>query len=55
LLDLVDAIRAMLASIEATGHEGDGDHADLIARLTHVCGGQAAPNLPRDMNPIASP
>ena len=34
LLQLVDAVRAILASIEATGHEDDRDYADLVARLT---------------------
>jgi two-component system, chemotaxis family, sensor kinase CheA len=34
LLQLVDAVRAILASIEATGHEDDSDYAELVARLT---------------------
>jgi two-component system chemotaxis sensor kinase CheA len=34
LLDLVDAVRRILASIEATGTEGDRDHASLVAQLT---------------------
>ena len=34
LLHLVDAVRAILASIEATGHEDDRDYADLVAELT---------------------
>jgi two-component system, chemotaxis family, sensor kinase CheA len=34
LLQLVDAVRAILASIEATGHEDDRDYAELVARLT---------------------
>jgi len=34
LLQLVDALRQMLASIEATGAEGDADYGPLIARLT---------------------
>ena len=34
LLSMVDAVRQMLASIEATGHEGERDDAALIARLT---------------------
>ena len=33
LLELVDAIRVILAAIEATGTEGQHDHADLLARL----------------------
>jgi len=34
LLEMVDAVRGLLASIEATGAEGAPDHAALIARLT---------------------
>ncbi len=34
LLDLVDAVRGILAAIEATGAENDLDHGDLVARLT---------------------
>ena len=34
LLEMVDAVRGLLASIEATGAEGTPDHTDLIARLT---------------------
>ncbi len=34
LLSMVDAVRQMLASIEATGQEGERDDAALIARLT---------------------
>ena len=34
LLQLVDAVRAILASIEVTGHEDDRDYAELVARLT---------------------
>lgn len=33
LLELFDAVRAMLDDIERTGREGDGDYADLIADL----------------------
>lgn len=33
LLALGDAVRAMLAGIEATGTDGDNDHAGLVARL----------------------
>lgn len=34
LLEMVDAVRGLLGSIEAHGVEGDPDHTDLIARLT---------------------
>src|SRR5215212_9611340 len=34
LLQMVDAIRGLLADIEATGGEGDADHTDLIATLS---------------------
>ena len=37
LLRLVDAVRSVLERIEATGHEGDQGHRDLIAELqAHV-------------------
>jgi two-component system chemotaxis sensor kinase CheA len=34
LLDMVDAVRGLLRTIEETGAEGSPDHAALIARLT---------------------
>ena len=43
LLALVDAVRAMLSVIEATGEDGDNDHAELIARLTALNTGTAQP------------
>jgi two-component system, chemotaxis family, sensor kinase CheA len=45
LLMTVDAVRALLAAIEATGQEGDPDHAALIATLTRLH--TAAPHRPR--------
>jgi two-component system chemotaxis sensor kinase CheA len=36
LLALLDAVREMLALIEKTGSDGDGDYRDLIARLTRL-------------------
>ena len=36
LLDMVDAVRNLLTSIETTGGEGDADHGELIARLTEL-------------------
>ncbi|HEX7106945.1 MAG TPA: Hpt domain-containing protein, partial [Acidothermaceae bacterium] len=34
LLDLVDAVRAILAAIETNGNEGDPDYTELVSRLT---------------------
>ncbi|GAB2877611.1 chemotaxis protein CheW [Nocardioides pacificus] len=34
LLDMVDAVRHLLAQIEATGAEGEADHTELVDRLT---------------------
>ena len=34
LLELIDAVRAILASIETTGTEDDRDYTDLVTRLT---------------------
>jgi len=45
LLAMVDAVRQMLASIEATGNEGDRNDSELIATLTRLqqsAGEQAA-------------
>jgi chemotaxis protein histidine kinase CheA len=36
LLKMVDAIREMLANIEATGAEGERDHEELIERLSRL-------------------
>lgn len=36
LLAMVDAIRHMLALIESTGQDGDGDYSQLIAMLTRL-------------------
>ncbi len=36
LLQMIDAIRRMLASVERTGQEGDDDHTELIAMLTRL-------------------
>ncbi|MGE0679658.1 MAG: Hpt domain-containing protein [Candidatus Binatia bacterium] len=41
LLAMVDAIRQMLASIEATGQDGDGDYSELITTLTRLQEGKA--------------
>ena len=39
LLEMVDAVRALLASIEASGGEGDADYAELVGRLNAVLQG----------------
>lgn len=36
LLSLVDAVRAMLAEIEAEGSEGEGDYSDLVSTLIQL-------------------
>ena len=41
LLSLVDALRKMLASIEMTGAEGDGDYSDVVAAVTSILDGSA--------------
>ena len=47
LLALIDAVRAILANIEATGQEGDEEYAALIARLqSHDEGTQSAADNP---------
>src|SRR5471030_1248206 len=50
LLQLVDAVRAILASIEATGHEDDSDYAELVARLTAL----QTPDLEADTAAVPS-
>jgi len=45
LLGTVDAVRQMLASIEATGVEGERDDGELIARLTRL---QKSPETQRE-------
>jgi two-component system, chemotaxis family, sensor kinase CheA len=42
LLLMVDAVRGMLASIEATGGEGDGVYDDLVAELGRLQRGEPA-------------
>ena len=43
LLAMVDAVRQMLAQIEASGQDGEDDHASLIAHLTELQSGAAKP------------
>ncbi|MDB5312190.1 MAG: CheA signal transduction histidine kinase, partial [Gemmataceae bacterium] len=48
LLALVDAVRGILARIEAAGEEGDGDYGGLIATLTRLAATTtSAPPAPR--------
>ncbi len=44
LLAMVDAVRQMLAQIEASGQDGEDDHASLIAHLTELQSGAAKPS-----------
>ena len=46
LLAMVDAVRTMLACIESTAGEGDGDYSDLIATLGRLQTPQAARSEP---------
>ncbi|HET6562026.1 MAG TPA: chemotaxis protein CheA [Marmoricola sp.] len=48
LLEMVDAVRELLASIEENGTEGDNDYADLVARLHRILDGERA-------EPVAEP
>ncbi len=43
LLALVDAVRQMLASIEASGNEGERNDQDLIATLTRLLQAESSP------------
>ena len=54
LLMTVDAVRALLAAIEATGQEGEPDHAALIATLTRLQHGGAAPPAAPEPSPAAT-
>jgi two-component system chemotaxis sensor kinase CheA len=56
LLAMVDAIRTMLASVEATGSDGEEDYADLVAILTRLQDAEPAVTpAPRAAEPAASP
>lgn len=43
LYSMIDAVRAILRTIEATGSEGDHDFRDLAQRLTAVAAGETPP------------
>src|SRR5579872_4789277 len=51
LLTLVDAVRQMLTSIEATGKEGERDDKELIATLTRLLD----PHLAEEPEPVSHP
>jgi two-component system chemotaxis sensor kinase CheA len=54
LLDLVDAVRGILAAIEATGAEDDADHSALVATLTGLqepAPGEAVPTAENGPKP----
>jgi two-component system chemotaxis sensor kinase CheA len=54
LLELVDAVRGILASIEATGNEGERDYTELVTRLTALQTPQPEPALPAPAKPPRS-
>lgn len=51
LLAMVDAIRDMLGSIEATGADGEEDYSSLINTLTRLQNPEAASNVPASPSP----
>ena len=51
LLEMVDAVRSLLASIEQTGGEGDADYSELVERLNAVLNASSAPSLD-DTTPV---
>jgi two-component system chemotaxis sensor kinase CheA len=55
LLDMVDAVRGLLAQIEATGAEGEADHTELVARLTALQDPVAEPVAGPVPGPVAGP
>jgi two-component system chemotaxis sensor kinase CheA len=46
LLGTIDAIRKILASVEATGEEGDGEYSPIVSVLTRLGSRQAAASVP---------
>ena len=56
LLEMVDAVRSLLASIEQTGGEGDADYSEMVERLNAVLNGSGAPasadSTPADSTPV---
>lgn len=54
LLSLVDAVRGILARLEASGEEGDKEYGDLIATLTRLANGPSTPESAAT-SPAAAP
>jgi two-component system chemotaxis sensor kinase CheA len=52
LLAMVDAVRRMLANIEADGHEGERNDRELIATLTRLLEAQADTSRPSAPAPV---
>jgi two-component system, chemotaxis family, sensor kinase CheA len=48
LLEMVDAVRRILAEVEATGGEGDADHSALVARLDALSAATPAATAPEE-------
>src|SRR5581483_1426917 len=55
LLGVVDAIRTILAGLEATETEGPADYAELIRNLERLTRGEGAPAKPPPPPPEAPP
>src|SRR5262249_36324141 len=51
LLRLVDAVREILAAIEASGTEGDGEHSALVEVLSTLAAGTPAPTAAPESAP----
>ncbi len=54
LLAMVDAVREMLTTIEATGTDGDKDYTELVRRIEAVQAGAAQPAGEEAASPAAS-
>ncbi|HZP02776.1 MAG TPA: Hpt domain-containing protein, partial [Terriglobia bacterium] len=53
LLAMVDAVRKMLAAIESTGQDGEGDYRELIERLADLQTASSAPGRKDAPEPAA--
>ena len=54
LLAMVDAVRGMLAQIEASGQDGEDDHAALVSKLTQLQGAKVDPaQVLQEQTPLA--
>jgi len=54
LLEMVDAVRAVLTRIEQTGAEGEEDYSPLVARLNAVLAGEAPESAKREISEPAT-